>query len=149
MMASIRYKEKVLNVIEIPFVKKVGIQRTGDGDLELPFNKDVQNHLQTFHASAQFALAETSSGEILQTLFPELVGKVIPVLRESQIKFKKPTNKDIYAYPLVSDESRTKFNEQLSKKGRALISVKVEVKDTEGTVTCTGTYNWFVQKIET
>jgi len=73
-----------LNVIEIPFVKRVGIQRTVDGDC---------------------------------------------------------------AYPLVSDESRTKFNEQLSKNGRALISVKVEVRDTEGTVTCTGTYNWFVQKM--
>ena len=138
-----------MDVIDIPFVKKVGIQRAVDGDPESPFTKYVQNHMQTFHASAQFALAETASGEILQTLFPELVGKVIPVLRESQIKFKKPTNKDIYAYPLVSAESRTKFNEQLSKKGRALISVKVEVKDTEGTVTCTGTYNWFVQKIET
>ena len=137
-----------MDVIEIPFVKKVGIQRRTDGDLELPFNEGVQNHLQTFHASAQFALAETSSGEILQTLFPELVGRVIPVLREAQIKFKKTTNKNICAYPLVSDESRTKFNEQFSKKGRALISVKVEVRDNEGTVTCTCTFSWFVQKIE-
>ena len=138
-----------MNVIKIPFVEKVGIQKSANGELELPFTKDVHNHLQTIHASAQFTLAETSSGEILQTLFPKLVGKVIPVLRESRIKFKKPANKSICAYPSVSNESRSKFSEQFSKKGRASISVKVVVRDTEGTVTCTGTYNWFVQKIET
>ena len=137
-----------MNVIEIPFAKKVGIKKNDNGNLVLPFTKDVQNHLQTFHASAQFALAETSCGEILQAIFPELVDKVIPVLRESQIKFKKSTNKNISAYPSISNESRIKFNEQFSRKGRGLISVKVEVRDTEDTVTCICNFNWFVQKIE-
>ena len=138
-----------MNVIEIPFVDKVGIQRNTDGALELPFNKGVQNHLETIHAGAQFALAETASGDILQESFPDLVGKVLPVLRESQIKFNKPAYKKIVAYPTVTAESLSKFNEQISKKGRALISVKVQVKDIEGTVTCTGTFKWFVQQIET
>ena len=138
-----------MNVIEIPFVDKVGIQRNADGALELPFNKGVQNHLETIHASAQFTLAETSSGEILQKSFPNLVGKVVPVLRESQIKFKKPAYKKIVAYPTVTAESLSKFDEQITKKGRALISVEVQVKDIDGTVTCTGTFKWFVQLIET
>jgi len=137
-----------MNVIEIPFVDKVGIQRNTDGKLELPFDQSIQNHLQTIHASAQFALAETASGEILQKSFPELVDKVVPVLRESQIKFKKPTHKKIIAYPSVTAEALSKFEEQISKKGRATITVEVQVKDVEGTVTCTGTFKWFVQKIE-
>ena len=138
-----------MNVLEIPFVDKVGIQRNADGELELPFDTGVQNHLETIHASAQFALAETASGEILQKSFPGLAGKVIPVLRESQIKFKKPAKKKIVAYPSVSTESLSKFEEQISKKGRAIISVDVQVKDVEGQVTCTGTFKWFVQQIET
>ncbi len=81
--------------------------------------------------------------------FPDLVDKVIPVLRESQIKFKKPANKTIVAYPSVTAVSLAKFDEQISRKGRALISVEVQVKDVEGQVTCTGTFNWFVQRIET
>ena len=137
-----------MNVFEIPFVDKVGIQRNADGKLELPFDTGVQNHLQTIHASAQFALAETASGDILQKSFPDLVGKVMPVLRESQIKFKKPANKKIVAYPSVTSESLSKFKEQISKKGRALISVEVQVKDVDGTVTCTGTFKWFVQRID-
>ncbi|MHC4204507.1 MAG: YiiD C-terminal domain-containing protein [Planctomycetota bacterium] len=138
-----------MDVVEIPFVDKVGIKRNTDGELELPFNAGVHNHLETIHASAQFALAETASGEILQKSFPDLVGKVIPVLRESQIKFKKPAHKNIVAYPSVAAECLSKFEEQISQKGRALISVEVQVKDVEGLVTCTGTFKWFVQQIET
>ncbi len=138
-----------MNVIEIPFVKKVGITQSSKGELKLPFTNETHNHLQTMHASAQFTLAETASGEYLQTLFPELVGKVIPVLRDASVKFKKPAVKTIIAYPSISDESLEKFNSQFAKKGRASIAVDVEVKDIDNTVTCIATYNWFVQKLDT
>jgi len=136
-----------MDILDIPFVKKVGITQSLNGELELPFNDKTHNHLATMHASAQFTLAETASGEFLQTLFPELVGNVIPVLREATVKFKKPAIKNIIAYPSVSDEAQQKFNEQFSKKGRASISVGVDIKDIEGTVTCVANYNWFVQKM--
>lgn len=103
--------------------------------------------MQTIYASAQFALAETASGEFLQTLFPDLVGKVIPVLRDSSIKFKKPAVNKIIAYPSITDESRDKFNEQFTKKGRASISIDVNIKDIEDTLTCIASYNWFIQKL--
>lgn len=135
-----------MNVLEIPFVEKIGIKRNADGNLELPYSENVHNHLHTIHASAQFTLAETASGEMLQHLFPELAGVVIPVLRESNIKFKKPATNTIIAYPSVSDETLAKFKEQFIKRGRASISVDVEIRDTKDTVTCVGAYNWFVQK---
>lgn len=135
-----------MNVIEIPFVKKVGITKNNN-NLELAFTPDTQNHLETMHASAQFTLAETAIGEFLQTLFPELAGKVIPVLRDASVKFKKPAIKNILAYPSITDEAKEKFNTQFLNKGRASITVDVDIKDTEGTITCTTSYNWFVQKI--
>jgi acyl-coenzyme A thioesterase PaaI-like protein len=137
-----------MNVLEIPFVDKVGIQRNADGELELPFNHTIQNHLETIHASAQFTLAETASGEALQTIFPELSGKVIPVLRGSEIKFKKPAAKTISAHPTVSDEALEKFREQFKRKGRSSISVDVKITDSDNVVTCVSTFNWFVQSIE-
>lgn len=137
-----------MNVIEIPFVKKVGITKTQNNALALPFTSDTHNHLETMHASAQFTLSETASGEFLQTLFPELVGKVIPVLRDANVKYKKPAVKNIIAYPSITDEAKEKFDNQFSKKGRASICVDVELKDIEDTVTCVASYNWFVQKIE-
>jgi acyl-coenzyme A thioesterase PaaI-like protein len=137
-----------MNVVEIPFVQKVGINKNDDGYLQLQFNESVHNHLQSIHASAQFTLAETASGEILQIKFPELVGKVVPVLRDSQIKFRKPAVKSISAYPSISSDSVQKFKEQLLKKGRASISVNVEIKDSDEIVTSVGVFNWFVQQID-
>jgi Domain of unknown function (DUF4442) len=140
-------EQGTMNVIETPFIKKVGIEKTNDGKLVLAFKKDVQNHLQTICAGAQYTLAETSSADFLQNLFPELIGKVIPIIRDSQIKFKQPAIKKIFASSSVSDESRLKFSDQFSKKGRALISVDVKIIDIDGVVTCLGTFTWFIQNI--
>lgn len=137
-----------MNVTDIPFVKKVGIHKSANNELELPFSTDTHNHLQTMHASAQFCLAETASGELLQTLYPELVGKVIPVLRDAEVKFKKPALQTITAYPSISDEIREKFERQFESKGRASLAVAVELKDAAGTVTCIANYNWFIQRLE-
>lgn len=136
-----------MDVTKIPFVEKVGIIRQSGGELELPFNESVHNHLHIIHASAQFALAETASGEFLQTIFPELVGKVIPVLRDSSIKFKNPAQKTISAHPSVTDGSLFKFNEQFEKKGRSSIPVRVEIIDHEGVITSVGVFNWFIQGV--
>ena len=137
-----------MNVLEVPFVKLVGIVKNGEGQLQLSYGVDVHNHLQTMHASAQFALAETASGELLQTLYPELAGKVIPVLRDADVKFKKPALQTIIAYPSISDDAREKFERQFESKGRASLTVTVEVKDTAGTITCVANYNWFIQRLE-
>jgi len=136
-----------MNILEIPFTKKVGIEKSSNGELLLPFTKSIQNHLETIHASAQFSLAETASGEALQTIFPELVGKVVPVLRGAEIKFKKPATNSVTAFISITDEIILKFNEQFSKKGRSTIQVKVEVKNEENIVTCVGSFNWFIQSI--
>ncbi len=137
-----------MEIINTPFIKKVGIQKSPKGELVLTFNHSVQNHLQTIHAGALFTLAESASGEILQIKFPELVGKVIPVARDSKIKFRKPATKSVIALPSISEEVIVKFKEQFEKKKRASIEVNVEVKDSEGSLVCAGTFNWFVQGIE-
>lgn len=136
-----------MDVVKIPFVTKVGLKKNSDGVLELSYEPDVQNHLQSIHAGAQFTLAETASGEFLQTMFPDLAENVIPVLRDAQIKFKRPAQKTITAYPSIPEEKSIEFINQLLQKGRALIEVNVEVKDVEGVVTCVGVFNWFIQKI--
>jgi acyl-coenzyme A thioesterase PaaI-like protein len=137
-----------MDILSIPFVKQTGIQRSGEGRLELPFTESVHNHLQTIHASAQFTLAETASGESLQILFPELAGKVVPVLRDAQVKFRKPAIKAIHASASVPMEAIEKFREQFANKGRASIAVHVDIKDSDGTMTLSGEYTWFVQGIE-
>lgn len=72
-----------VDVLDIPFVRNTGIVKGADGELRLVFDESVQNHLQTIHASALFTLAEAATGEALQAGFRGLVGKVVPVLRDS------------------------------------------------------------------
>jgi len=136
-----------MNILDIPFVKKVGLTRNKDNLLALPMDKSNENHIQTVHASAQFLLAETMSGEALQNLFPHLVGKVVPILRASEVKFKKPAMGDIYGVAHIDDETKALFEAQLAKKGRASITVDVEIKDSHEILTCSGRFEWFVQTI--
>lgn len=135
-----------MKATDIAFVELVGIIQEKD-KVSLEFKDDVLNHIESIHASAQFTLAETQSGLYLQKLFPELEGKVVPVLRDANIKYKKPALKNIVADASVNEENLEKFKEQFSKKGRAMIEVFVEVKDIDDVCTSSGVFTWFVQKI--
>ncbi|SFV61793.1 hypothetical protein MNB_SM-4-54 [hydrothermal vent metagenome] len=135
-----------MKATDIAFVKLVGIEQN-ENELSLAYKKDVQNHINTIHASAQFTLAETQSGLHLQNLFPDLEGKVIPLLRESNMKYKKPALKNITAFAEVKEEDKAKFIEQFARKGRASLSVYVEVKDSDGICTAQGIFGWFISNI--
>lgn len=138
-----------MNVTEIPFNRYITISKSisQKSTLELAFNENMKNHIGTFHASPQFALAEACSGLALKDHFPELANSVVPVLRKTETKFKKPTTLDINASANITDSEKSKFISQFEKKGRASICVEVEVKDEQNTVTMVGRYDWFIQKI--
>jgi len=135
-----------LNATDIPFVKHIGIENE-NSMLSLSFSDRVLNHINTIHASAQFTLAETQSGIQLQTLFPELEGKVVPVLRDAQIKYKKPAQEKIVAFSSVDDVAVEKFRAQFERKGRGSLQISVEVKDVNGVLTSQGIFTWFVQAL--
>lgn len=139
-----------MDVTEIPFNKFIEINKSGVDEqaLALGFTHNMKNHLGTFHAGAQFALAEACSGLSLQHHFPHLENAVVPVLRKAEVKFKKPAQADIRATAHISQEEKERFEQQLARKGRATITVPVEVADQHGTVTMSGVYEWFVQKME-
>ncbi len=138
-----------MDVTKIPFNQYLDISQATSNDqmLELAFTDRMKNHLGTMHASAQFALAEACSGLSLQHHFPHLANTAVPVLMKSEIKFKKPAQSDIKALATIPMEMKEKFEQQFSKKGRATLAVSVEIQDRNGTITMTGTYDWFVQKI--
>jgi acyl-coenzyme A thioesterase PaaI-like protein len=135
-----------LKATDIPFVKHVGIEEKNN-ELSLNFKENILNHINTIHASAQFTLAETQSGIYLQSLFPELEGKVIPVLRDAQIKYKKPAQEKIIAFASANEEAIEKFKGQFDKKGRGSLQIGVVIKDINDVVTCQATFTWFVQAL--
>lgn len=138
-----------MDITQIPFNKLLNItsSRSDSSALELTFRSGMENHLGTFHASAQFALAEACSGLALQNKFPHLVGKAVPLLRKVDAKFKRPAQSDIAARAVISPDQAEQFEDRLAKKGRSTLSVYVEVTDRNELVTMTGQYDWFVQKM--
>lgn len=137
-----------MQIADIPFVRRVGIEQNAEGLLVLAFTHEVQNHLQTVHASAQIALAETASGAFLGQRFSRWAGAVVPVLRQAQSKFKHPAQTDLTAFASVSEEAAVSFERQLQIKRRGLIEICVDIKDTNDKLTCVGRFTWYVQLLE-
>ncbi|MBT4288141.1 MAG: DUF4442 domain-containing protein [Deltaproteobacteria bacterium] len=139
-----------MDITKIPFNKFIKISNSNneENSLTLLFENNLKNHLGTFHAGAQFVLAEACSGHTLQLLFSDLSDKVVPVLRKSATKFKKTARSDIRAKAMVAETAKFKFEQQLQKKGRATISVEVDVYDIDNIVTMSGTFEWFIQYID-
>jgi acyl-coenzyme A thioesterase PaaI-like protein len=131
-------------ISRIPLIQHLSIRLDDAGVLCMPFDERIHNHLETAHAGAQFILAETVSGLFLSARFPDLADKVVPVLREANIKYKKQATSDLIAYASTMEESENKFLQQFENKGRGSIQVDVEVKDSNDVLVCTAHYNWFV-----
>lgn len=137
----------MIRIPDIPFVKKIGILLSAEGTLELPFDDSVYNHIQTVHAGAQFVLAETASGGHLLSLFPELEAEGLPILKDSRIRYRNTSRRNISAYPRVADRAVERFLKHFDRKGRGLIQIEVDVRDDAGVLVCEGVFNWFVQRV--
>ncbi len=133
-----------MDVLEVPFVKHIGIEK--DGELKLNVRDELQNHLQTIHASAQFTLAETASAESLIKEFPQYEGKVIPLLRSSTVKYKSPATSTLRVKASLSKEAKEKFLKQFERRGQGVIAVEVELFDEASLVTMEGEFVWFVAR---
>jgi acyl-coenzyme A thioesterase PaaI-like protein len=130
----------------VPYAKHSGIEKLREDTLAIRNKEVLHNHIGTIHAGALYTLAESQSGLFLQQLFPALKGRVVPLLREGSMKYRKPAEKMVYATADVTDTVLEKFETQFSKKGRGSITVSVVLTDGSEDVCATGTFVWFVQK---
>jgi acyl-coenzyme A thioesterase PaaI-like protein len=135
-----------MNITDIAFHQKLGIQVSEKPGylLMLPFSESNRNHLNTFHASAIFGLAEISSGLFLQNEFTEIADKVMPVMRAANVKFKKPATSTIYSSAQFKNVMKTEFIAELEAKKRALITIEIKISDEANHLIFVGEYEWFV-----
>jgi hypothetical protein len=68
------------------------------------------------------------------------------VLRTSEVKFRKPAHGTLRASTRFTDDVADTLSTELAARGRALVSVTVEVSDMQGVVTMTGQFDWFLQR---
>ena len=135
-----------MDVLKISFNNFLGIKKSNKAQyiFQLDRNPQFMNHLDTLHASAQFALAEATSGQYLLTSFSEYSEKVVPILRKSKIKFSKPGTTEVFSSATISEEMKERFLMELKKRGRAMVEVNVELYDVEDRKIFSSIFKWFV-----
>jgi acyl-coenzyme A thioesterase PaaI-like protein len=136
------------SVTELPFNNFLGIETASETTqlLRLPAGAQYLNHLGTVHASAQLALAEASSGEFLLRALGSTSG-VVPVVRRLESKFRKPANGAITSTVSTPPETLEQLHADLVAKGRAIVSVAVELHDESDAHTLSATVEWFITRI--
>lgn len=139
-----------MRIESIPFNAMLGITLAeAPFILQLPDASQLTNHLGTVHASAQLALAEATSGQILMSYFGDAADNTLAVVRRMEAKFKSPMHGRIVSRSLVSEESLAMFAQTLASRGRASVSIDVEVLDDGGSIGLAATVEWFAQQRDT
>ena len=131
---------------QFPLSEFLHINRVDGGPMRMEFGEHAYNHIRTVHASAQYALAELGTGAVLADLYPDQHDELFAVLRRGELKYGSAATSDLTAAATLSDEARDKLEADLRRRGRALVSVAVELRDAEGTVASTGRFQWYMER---
>ena len=132
-----------MDITKIPFVKLLDI--TQNKTLELEFKEPFTNHLGSLHAGALYTLAESQSGAFLQEHFSH-IKDAVPILRGGEIKYKKEAQNSVKTIAKANKESLEKFENTLTKRGKALITINVELYSNNELI-ATAKFSWFVKLI--
>jgi hypothetical protein len=138
-----------MDITEIAFNQFVGIRKSPPGGpylLELDDLPVYRNHLGTVHAGVQMLLAEAASAEYLMRTFGGADAGVLAVVRRVQAKFKNLVNGKVFAKVDCPPEELAKFATALDAKGKAFVSVTVEIVDGAGVVAMNAVIEWFIQR---
>ena len=135
-----------MNLKDIPFAKLLELKESqGEFLFELIDDTTYTNHLGTVAAAAQFSLAEFTSGQWLLNTFPNIAPNVIPMLRKSEVKFKKPAYGRIRAKANVNRETQEEFLHVFNNHERGLIKINIVLVNDNNEEVMNGLYEWFIQ----
>ncbi|MBL0712844.1 MAG: YiiD C-terminal domain-containing protein [Desulfosarcina sp.] len=128
--------EQLKAFIEKPFafVERVGLKahrmEPRRIKLGLPL-KGNENHLGIMYAGALFTVAELPGGALYLTTFD--VEKFYPVLKEMNIRFRRPATSDVTVEAALSQTEVARITTEAETRGKSEFILKTVIKDTEGT----------------
>jgi hypothetical protein len=137
-----------MDILDIPFHRFLNI-KNHNGD-EYIFETDERpeylNHLGTIHACVQLSLAEASSGEFLLHQFFEFKSELVPVVRKTEAKYHRPANGSLYSKASFESSNKLDVLNELVRRKRVLLKVKVEIFDHQKNKVLTAIFDWFIIK---
>jgi thioesterase domain-containing protein len=126
-------KEMIENRVE--FIKRIGLKvidlERGRVKLMAPL-KGNENHIGTMYAGALFTLGEVPGGALFLTSFN--VSKHYPIVKEMNIRFRRPAKGDVFVEMAISDERVEEIERETDEKGKAEFILEGEITDEKGEV---------------
>ena len=148
-MIEEKYKQYVEFAIEaVPGIKRTGIRivelRDRYAKAIMPLENNG-NHLNMMYAGSLFCLGEISGGLIHMTSFD--VTKLVPIVKEVNIRFKRPALTDISMEVSFTEEEAAKIEAEALEKGKADFTLNLELKDENGEIVSVVSGIWQARKI--
>ena len=139
-----------MDVTKLPFNDLIGLKISNRSGyfLMLDNRPAYRNHLDTVHASAQFALAEATSGYFLLNEFSEEMPDLVPVVRKVEVKYKKPASSAVFSKAQLQETEKHEILNTLQQNGRTTLKVEVALFDETDTCIMQSVYEWFVTKVK-
>ena len=137
-----------MDVTKLPFNQFIGLKISDKSGylLMLDNRPEYRNHLDTVHASVQFALAEATGGYFLLNEFSELTG-IRPVVRKVKTKYKKAATGSVFSTARLQETEKNEVIDALNQRGRALLKVEVSLFDDTDILIMQSVFEWFITKI--
>ena len=131
-----------------PFLENMGLKvvkmEYGRVVLKAPFKPNT-NHIGSMYAGALFTLAEIPGGALYLSTFD--VSKYYPVVKESNIKFKRPAATDVMVEASLSQDRIDRIIEEVEKEGKAPYILELDLVDEKGVVVAQARNTYQIRKM--
>lgn len=117
-----------MNVLDLPFIKHLGLQFSAEGALVLKVSEHHKNHLGTVHATVLYGIAEACSGQAVIDKFFKPYPTAFVVIRRAAIKYRSPARADISARVKKTEPDLNIVLQRLQDKGVAKCEIEVETQ---------------------
>jgi len=118
-----------------PFAERCGSKvlelSRGYCKMVMPFEPNI-NHVGTMYAGALFTLAELPGGVVFLSSFD--TSRFYPIVKDMQIRFRRPARTDITVEVRISDEEVERIQTEADASGKADYAWECELKDASGEV---------------
>ena len=121
--------------IDIPIISQMGAEilelREAGIKVKMPLAPNI-NHVGMMYAGSLFTLAEFPAGVVFMKRLDTT--KVVPVVAEVSIRYRRPALTDIYADFQFEDEIFARLQAEALEKGKASFNHTQELTDESGEV---------------
>ena len=120
---------------KIAFVKRMNLKaealEPGFVRLRVPLAGN-ENHIGSMYAGALFTLAEIPGGALFLTSFD--VSKFYPIVKEMNLRFRRPATGDIVVEARLSAEEIARLQTEAQANGKAEYVLELQLTDGSGEV---------------